>query len=919
MLRCILLSSALLLSTYTIAQIDNKIPLEIADLNTWNRIRSVQISADGQYVAYVLSPGEGDPIQVLFDTQREEEQRWVRADGGRFSANGTHFVFMVHPAKDTLKDMRRRKIKKKDLPGDTLAVMDLNTQALNRIAEVKRFVLPTKWSGWLAYHQKTPLPDSLTKSLTKDAYRLVLHQLSSQNEYTLDGVEQMKVAEEASVILAYSSGLDSLQSPGVYRFDGRQPAFIPLRQGKGKYSTLALSVLGDKAAFLANFDTLEPQVIDYDLHTWTLGQDSAYLQVRDGISADWRIQEKTPLTFSHQGDRLFFGTAPQPVLQDTNLLEEEIVNVEVWTTADPRLYTRAENQLKDDQKRGYMAMFDWDSGRMQQIANLDHSNFRLANRGDSKYALVYHEESYLPRMMYLGGPSYRDLYLYDLEAGNTTLVEEELRAVAHWSPEGKYLYWYNLPDTAWQVFDVEARELRNLTTNTLGTFYDEENDRPMDPWFHGIAGWTEGDEAILIYDRYDWWKIDPKAPGQAKRITEGREHKRQFRYVKTDPEERHLPNSALLRFFDEDSRNSGYAQLDLEKETLTIQQEGAFFYGRKVYKARETEAFVYTKETFREFPDLRYTNDLAQPGDLISEANPQQTTYRWGNMELYQWTDPQGRTLSGLLLKPDNFDPDKQYPLIVNFYERSSNGLYRHRPPYPGRSTINYSYYTSRGYVIFNPDVPYRVGYPGESAYDAVMSGTTALINEGFIDRTHIGVQGHSWGGYQIAHLLTKTDLFACAESGAPVVNMFSAYGGIRWGSGLSRQFQYERTQSRIGGTPWEYPIRYLENSPLFFMDKVNTPVLILHNDEDGAVPWYQGIEYFNALRRLGKPAWLLNYNGEPHWPVKPQNRLDFQTRLSQFFDHYLKDKPAPRWMKEGVSPIRKGIDQALELTGEKE
>jgi dipeptidyl aminopeptidase/acylaminoacyl peptidase len=260
-----------------------------------------------------------------------------------------------------------------------------------------------------------------------------------------------------------------------------------------------------------------------------------------------------------------------------------------------------------------------------------------------------------------------------------------------------------------------------------------------------------------------------------------------------------------------------------------------------------------------------------------------------------------------MLVKPDNFDPNKKYPLLVNFYERSSEGVYRHRTPVPGRSSINYSHYVSKGYVIFNPDVVYRVGYPGESAYDCVMSGITSLLSEGYIDKKRIGMQGHSWGGYQAAYLVTKTDLFAAVESGAPVVNMFSAYGGIRWGSGRSRQFQYEHTQSRIGGTPWSHFQRYYENSPIFTTDKINTPLLILHNDNDGAVPWEQGIEWFTALRRLGKPAWLLNYRGEPHWPVKTANRADFQTRMAEFFDHYLMGKPMPGWMTDGVAPIYRG------------
>ena len=242
--------------------------------------------------------------------------------------------------------------------------------------------------------------------------------------------------------------------------------------------------------------------------------------------------------------------------------------------------------------------------------------------------------------------------------------------------------------------------------------------------------------------------------------------------------------------------------------------------------------------------------------------------------------------------------------MIVNFYDRNSSNLHSHRIPEAHRSTVDYHLYNSNGYVIFNPDIVYKEGYPGESAFNAVMPGISAVLNMGFVDPKAIGAQGHSWGGYQVAYLATRTNLFAAIESGAPVVNMFSAYGGIRWGTGLNRSFQYEHQQSRIGKTPWESPLRYIENSPLFTMDKVTTPILIMHNDQDGHVPWYQGIEYFVALKRLQKPVWLLNYTGEIHWPQKLSNKIDFQIRMMQFFNHYLKGDPMPKWMDEGLSAI---------------
>jgi dipeptidyl aminopeptidase/acylaminoacyl peptidase len=261
-----------------------------------------------------------------------------------------------------------------------------------------------------------------------------------------------------------------------------------------------------------------------------------------------------------------------------------------------------------------------------------------------------------------------------------------------------------------------------------------------------------------------------------------------------------------------------------------------------------------------------------------------------------------------MLFFPPDFDPEKKYPMIVNFYERSSDDLHRHRTPEAHRSTINYTYYTNLGYIIFNPDIKYLTGQPGEDCLNAVESGVDALVKTGYVDESRIALQGHSWGGYQVAYILTKSDRYKCAESGAPVVNMVSAYGGIRWESGMSRMFQYEKTQSRLGATLWENPSLYHKNSPIYEMPNVTTPVLILHNDEDGAVPWYQGIEYYMALRRLNKPAWLLNYNNEPHWPVKWQNRLDFNIRMEQFFNHFLLDAPLPLWMKEGNTPLEKGI-----------
>ena len=282
--------------------------------------------------------------------------------------------------------------------------------------------------------------------------------------------------------------------------------------------------------------------------------------------------------------------------------------------------------------------------------------------------------------------------------------------------------------------------------------------------------------------------------------------------------------------------------------------------------------------------------------------------YFWGTGELVQWTSADNIPLNGLLYKPEGFDPKKKYPMIVYFYEKESDNLHSHVPPTPLRSTINRTTYVSSGYLVFVPDIVYKIGYPGQSAFNSIVPGVNHLVKQGFVDEKNVGIQGHSWGGYQAAYILTRTNIFKACEAGAIVANMTSAYGGVRWGTGISRMFQYEHTQSRIGATLWEKPNLYLENSPLFMADKITTPLLLLHNDSDDAVPWYQGIEMYMAMRRLGKPVWMLNYNGEPHWPVKRENRVDFQIRMKQFFDHHLQGAPMPEWMKVGVPAVAKGI-----------
>jgi dipeptidyl aminopeptidase/acylaminoacyl peptidase len=390
-----------------------------------------------------------------------------------------------------------------------------------------------------------------------------------------------------------------------------------------------------------------------------------------------------------------------------------------------------------------------------------------------------------------------------------------------------------------------------------------------------------------------------------------------YRYLSPDPEAKSvdLSKPIYLSVFDSTTKAAGFAIEDVSKpfarpEKLVMQDKQF----STPTLSKDGSTLMYTRQDVTEYPDVWVAKPDFKAARKITLANPQQDQYNWNTAELVNWISGDGQKLQGILIKPENFTYGKKYPMITYFYERNSDTLHTYHSPAPSASTINLSLFPSNGYLVFIPDIPYKKGYPGESAVSAIVSGVLSIVNRGYVDPERLGIQGQSWGGYEVAYLITRTNLFRCACSGAAVSDMFSAYGGIRYGTGILREGQYEHGQSRIGANPWEKPLRYLENSPLFWLDKVETPLLMMHNDKDGAVPFTQGIELLSGLRRLGKPAWMCTYNGEDHNLMERKNRKDWSVRMSQFFDHYLKDEPMPVWMSKGVPATQKGKTFGFEL-----
>lgn len=870
--------------------------LTIDDLVTWQRITDREISDNGKWVACKMEPWEGDATVYLYAAQGQETATFSSADKFAFSASSNYLVVTQTPGKSTVDSLKVLKTKEDKMPMNTLVIYSV-TGKKETIDSLKTFKLADE-ADWIAYQRGR-----------KDS-TLYVRSLDGSKTFQFPTVTDFQFAKKSGM-LYYTSAAEG--EAGIFTLNPEKGSPALIKEGKGVFKQTTFDEKGERLAFLYCADKDSSYKA---LSLWLSEHNAPAKEIatrgNKAFPAEWVINENGMLQFSKSASRLFFGTSPEPKQKDTTQLAENRPNVQVWSWDEPVQYTVQNYNKEKDLKKSYQAVYNLGNGSIFQLANEELPNIQLGNEGDAPLALLSTSRPYSLSSMW-EARTRSDYYTVSLDNGERKQIAQADYGRFRLSPQGKYAYWYGETDSCWYTIALAEGKQYRLTTPESFPAWDEENDVPDYPYAHGAAGWTANDQNLLIYDRYDIWKFDPIAPTSPINLTvNGRKEKLSYRLEQLDKEARFidLGKPQLLKGFNETTKGYGFYNARLSAPTAPKTLLAGNYMLRSINKAKHTDDVIYTMETFQQYPDIHYSTLAFKKSVQLTHGDKQQEGFIWGTAELVSWISLDGRPLEGVVYKPANFDPNKKYPMMVNFYERNSETLYNYRMPEPHRSTIDYHLYNSNEYVIFNPDIRYVDGYPGESCYNCLMPGITMMIAKGYIDEKGIGAQGHSWGGYQVAYLATRTNLFSAIESGAPVVNMFSAYGGIRWGSGMARSFQYEHTQSRLGATPWSSPLRYLENSPLFTMDKVQTPILIMHNDADGHVPWYQGIEYFVAMKRLGKPCWLLNYTGEPHWPMHMANRIDFQRRMFQFFNHYLKKEKMPKWMSEGVP----AVEQPFEL-----
>lgn len=915
-----------------------KKPLDHSVYDGWKSIANTQMTSDGKFLLYEVNPQEGDGKLVIRRINDGKELTVPRGYKAQITKDNHSAFLKIKAPFEKIRKARNKDTAKDKMPKDSLAWVSLDAMSIQRYETIKSFKAGLDNGNFIAYIQ-SKAPNKNKKKAAKEKedgnILVVVNTLTGKKDYIkhVSSYEINPDASQLAVLVNPDKKNKKLKSSAtLYDLATMSPTL--LSEGKKYYGDAKFSLDGKQMVFLASNDTTTTGNKHCSLFYVNNKQAQEIIpqDYTQNLPANWSLNENSAPNFSQNGKRILLGIAPYRAPKDTTIIEAETAQLDIWNYQDYQIQPQQKVNLEKDLKKTYDAVINLNHPHeIIPLTTAQWDKITLMDEGNGKWALSQDRTKYYIQSQW-DDDDYTDIALVNMATGERKTVATKVNTSAQASPDGKFLIWYNFCDSTYYTYEIATGKTINLTGQTGVNFYDEEDDHPNYPSPYDTKPlWTKGDKSVLISDRYDIWKFNPEG-NEAINLTngKGRETCTQFRHRVYDShpskEEKSWEDKVAIdengklymTAFNEQTKQNGFATVNVaDKETFQVNVLDTFSC-YSVYKAENADVIAYLKGNFKNSDNMYISNGNFQDEQCLSDINPQQKEYNWGDVQLVHWEAYDGTPLDGMLFTPEDMDVNKKYPMMIYFYERNSETLYEYRDPRPSRSIINIPFYCSRGYVVFVPDIVYKNGHPGESAYNCIVSGAKAMCKQfQFVDSTKMAIQGQSWGGYQTAYLVTRTNIFCSAGAGAPVSNMTSAYGGIRWASGVCRQMQYEHGQSRIGATLWDKDglDLYIENSPLFKADKVTTPLLIMHNDDDGAVPWYQGIEYFMALRRLGKKVWMLEYNKEAHNLVERRNCKDLSIRLQQFFDHYMKGAPEPAWMKYGVPATRKGQYLGTELT----
>lgn len=867
--------------------VKEKPPVDFETIESWPSVGGAAISNNGQYALYYIN---NQPVHnctlVVVSTKNNWKKEVIGANDAVFSEDSRMAVFKT--------------------AGDSLCMLTLGGDKAEYIPDVKSFKLfILNKTEYLLYHLNTKENE------------LVLRDMGKSSIKTFNNVDNYLVSKEGnSLLLQFQKDnekqiLNWVQLPdgeareiwqgenaGNFVFDnkGKQLVFI-IKQpvnGKPEQSFWYYRNGMDKAALLAD--------------NRTLGIDSGF--VLNGIDR-----------FSMDGTKLFFKVREPDIPKP----KTGAIMVDVWSYSDPKLQSQQLKELTPDRwgdgTKSYLSVLNIANKTITQLQHENEIITLFDGRSD--------EWGFITCIKGTGGEYWNNTsqpayFLVSTNTGRRKRMEMDVadRSSLSMSPNGKYIILAKEQMCDLFSYEIATGIIRSITKELPIPKVDSNYDwvRPV----RGIrlAAWTENNN-LLIYDSYDTWLIDPIGKNSPMCLTNfyGRKNNLVFRLPGNIVYRDKVIKSnekLMLSVFNNDSKDNGFYSIAMgRKENPKLLTMGAYAYYHPTIdagffmqpqKAKYAEVWLVGRESASASPNLFITADF-KTFTQLSTVYPERS-HNWFTTKLINYKTLDGKQSQGILYLPENLDTVKKNPVIIYYYEKLSQHLNDYKAPEFSSGWMEIPYFVSQGYIVFTPDIQFTPGHHSESTCNSVIGAANYLRRISWIDSTKMAAQGHSMGGFETNNIVTHTNMFAAACAAAGTSDLISHFGQIRKSSGVSLQ---EFAQYRMGTTIWERPDLYIENSPIFRIDKITTPLLIMHNKEDGAVPFEQGIELFTALRRLGKRAWMLQYDGEGH-SVSGETEKDLTIRMKQFFDHYLRDSLPPKWMTRGIPAKFKGVDDGLEL-----
>jgi dipeptidyl aminopeptidase/acylaminoacyl peptidase len=929
-------------ATQTAAQTPR--PIEIADVASWKRVQQAVASSDGAYFAYRLTPNEGDGEVIVRRLSDNKELKFPAGEAAAFSPlsfseDSRWLAFTVYP---TAKEMRRLRKERKPVV-TKVALINLATEKKTEFEKIRRFSFAGERSDWIALHRSgdSPAPampgpagaaaagGASAQPDRASGTDLLLYELSTGNQLNVGNVSEFAFNKSGDHLVFIIDAAEK-SGNGIQLRNMATGAVVPLDSDKANYRSLNWNEEGTAFAALKGVEDKRYEEKLYSVVAFTnlaAGPRKTLYDPKDdpGFPADMTVSPNRPPAWTDDLRAMLFGihnvkkkkdadkagddkkdgdTKPDvraAMIEAMKRDEPDKPDLVVWHHKDRRLQSMQQVQENMDKNFSYLATYLVDDKKFMRLA--DDTVRQMTPAPKHKYAIGFDNSAY-ELAGNLEGVRYQDIYVIDLKTGARKLAVKKSRNYYGPSPDGTHLLYYD--DGHFFTYDMQSGQTYNVTQKVPSVFYNTEDDHNIVKPPRFPVGWTKDGVSVLLSDGWDIWNV-PVHGGQATNLTAGVGKRDQVRFrgrYRLDPEEKGIDLSKPLyvNVYGEWTKKSAIARVENGKVSNPYWEDAA--YGTSMIKAKNADKYFFTRETYNEFPDYYVADATLKNGVKITDANPQQKNFLWSKgSKLLDYTSAKGDKLQAALHLPANYEPGKSYPTIVYIYEKLSQGLNGYTPLSVGG--FNKSLYTSQGYAVLMPDIVYKMNDPGMSAVWCVLPALEAAIKTGVVDRSRVAIHGHSWGGYQTAFLITQSDAFKAAIAGAPLTNMISMYSLIYWNTGSANQPIFESSQGRFTTGYSDNLEAYARNSPVYHAKNVKTPLMILHNDKDGAVDFTQGIEYFNTLRRLGKSVVMLQYKGENHGLAKLENRKDYSTRMLEFFDHHLKGKPAPAWLQDGVPHLK--------------